>query len=103
MQRSIAATTTLALAAASTILIASPAQAAIVDFYVYHSLSYTQDASGLSAPVASVQATILTDVKGEFDGGSVPSRPTSATPSRARPARPAWSIVPITIPMSRRT
>ena len=80
MQRSIAATTTLALAAASTILIASPAQAAIVDFYVYHSLSYTQDASGLSAPVASVQATILTDVKGEFDGGSVTAPDASVAP-----------------------
>src|SRR5579859_8001597 len=71
MQRSFGATSSLALAAASMIWIAAPAQAAITDFLVYHSLSFTQDASGLSAPVASVQASILTDVKGEFDGGSV--------------------------------
>jgi hypothetical protein len=71
MPRSFAATSTLALAAASTILIAAPARPAIVDFYVYHSLSYTQDASGLSAPDTSVQSIILTDVNGEFDGGSV--------------------------------
>ena len=80
MQRSIAATSTLALAAASTILIAAPAQATIVDFFVYHSLSYTQDASGLSTPVASVQASILTDVKGEFDGGSVTAPDASVAP-----------------------
>lgn len=64
-------TSVLVLAAGSTIGIAAPAQAAINEFFVYHSESYTQDASGLSAGLASVQALVLTDVKGEFDGGSV--------------------------------
>lgn len=57
--------------AGSTLVIAAPAQADITDFFVYHSESYTQDASGLSAAVASVQATLLSNVKGEFDGGTV--------------------------------
>lgn len=80
MQRSFGATSSLALAAASMVLIGAPAHAAIVDFIVYHSLSYTQDASGLSAPAASVQASVLTDVKGEFDGGSVTAPDASVSP-----------------------
>ena len=61
----------LVLAAGSTIVIAEPARADITDFIVYHSKSYTQDASGLSAAVLGVQATVLSNVKGEFDGGTV--------------------------------
>ena len=61
----------LVLAAGSTILIATAAQADINEFFVYHSQSYTQDASGLSSGVAGVQATIFSNVKGEFDGGTV--------------------------------
>jgi hypothetical protein len=80
MPRSSAATSILALAAASTMLIATPGHAAITDFIVYHSLSYTQDASGLSAPVASVQASVLTNVKGEFDGGSLTAPDASVSP-----------------------
>lgn len=80
MQRSSVVTLTLALGAASTMLIVAPAQAAIVDFDVYHSLGYTQDASGLSTPVANVQATVFTDVKGEFDNGSVTAPDGSVAP-----------------------
>jgi len=91
MKRLIGATSSLALAAASTILIATPAQAAIVDFIVYHSFSYTQDASGLSAPVASVQASILTDVKGEFDGGSV-TAPDASVASVVNVSSPGYPL-----------
>jgi len=61
----------LILALASTLGLVAPAMAEISSFTVYHSNSYTQDASGLSAPVASVEATVMSDVKGEFDGGTV--------------------------------
>ena len=63
----------IALAAASTILVAAPAQAAITHFIVYHSQSFTQDASGLSAPVLGVETVTITGANGEFDGGSVTS------------------------------
>ena len=61
----------LVLAAGSTIAIAAPAQADINEFIVYHSQSYTQDALGLSAATSSVEATVLANVKGQFDGGTV--------------------------------
>jgi len=60
----------LVLAAGATIGIVAPAKADIASFTVYHSDSYTQDALGLSAAVVSVQATILSNVKGEYDGGT---------------------------------
>jgi hypothetical protein len=62
--------TSLALAA-STMLVTAPAKADISNFVVYITQSYTQDASGLSAANLSAQATVITNVKGEFDGGTV--------------------------------
>jgi hypothetical protein len=60
----------LMLALGSMMGAVAPAKADISSFTVYHSNSYTQDASGLSAADASVQAIIVSNVKGEFDGGT---------------------------------
>jgi PEP-CTERM motif len=56
---------------AAALVFAGPSQASISEFIVYHSYSYTQDGSGLSAAVASVQAQAVTSVNGEFDGGTM--------------------------------
>lgn len=61
---------TLLLVAGSSLGIAMPARADITQFIVYHSYSYSQDALGLSAASPSVQAIILSNSKGEFDGGT---------------------------------
>lgn len=61
----------LVLATSATIWIAAPARADITDFIVYHSKSYTQNASGLSAGIASVETTTITSGYADFDGGSV--------------------------------
>ena len=58
---------------ASSMLISAPAKADISDFIVYISQSSTQDASGLSAPELTAEATLVTNIKGEFDGGTVTS------------------------------
>lgn len=61
----------LVLAAGAMLLVAAPARADISHFIVYHSQSFTQDASGLSAPVAGVETITVTSANGEFDGGTV--------------------------------
>ncbi len=61
----------LAFAAGLTMGIVAPAKADITSFTVYHSYSYTQDAMGLSAGVPGVQAIVISNVNGEFNGGTV--------------------------------
>jgi hypothetical protein len=70
MKAGAVAASALALAAV-TATMATPAQAQISDFLVYHSNSFTQNASGLSAPIASTEAVVISSVNGEFDGGTV--------------------------------
>jgi hypothetical protein len=70
----------LVLAAGSAMVTAAPAQANITSFIVYHSQSYTQDASGLSAPVLSVETITTTSSYADFDGGSVTAPDGSTVP-----------------------
>jgi hypothetical protein len=81
------ASAALALAAAT---IATQAQASISDFLVYHSNSFTQNASGLSAPIASTEAVVTTSVNGEFTGGSVsaPDGSVNAVTDESSPGYP---------------